>query len=145
MRLELDEESLNKIIMCMPIRMIIAGGREFASYGMLVREMRKLPIPDLIICGMAPGTDMLGHRYAKSRGIPILEMPADWKDLTKRPCRVRSNAYGKYNALAGNNRNMGMSKIGTHYICFWDGKSTGTRDMISQSVDQGLEIKIIRY
>ena len=124
------EDHIEKYIENMHVRLIIAGGRDFTRYGSLITQMKKIETPELIICGMARGADMLGHRYALDRKIPILEMPADW------------NQYGK---KAGHIRNEEMAKEATHLLAFWDNLSRGTLNMIRVAERYGLESNIIRY
>ena len=111
------------------MRLIIAGGRGFTRYGTLVNQMKEYQ-PDVIICGMARGADMLGHRYAKDRGIGVMEMPADWEI---------------YGTKAGYIRNEEMARRATHLLVFWDGISRGTKSMIELAHRYGLEIHIVRY
>ena len=126
----LVEDHIEKYIETMHIRLIIAGGRDFTRYGSLITKMKKIETPDLIICGMARGADMLGHRYAIDRGIPILEMPANW------------DRYGK---RAGMIRNREMAVEGTALLACWNGRSSGTKGMISMANSHKLETHIIRY
>lgn len=70
-----------------------------------------------VVCGMANGPDLIGKEWAESRGVGVLEFPANWK------------LYGN---SAGIIRNTEMSKIAHSLICFWDQSSPGTKDMISK-------------
>lgn len=53
-------------------RVIIAGGRDFDDYDLVVSTMDKLlqniTEPITIVCGMAKGADTLGEMYAISKG-----------------------------------------------------------------------------
>ena len=112
---------------------IIAGGRDFTDYAIAEAALDRIfsrRKPDSIICGMQRGADMLGDRYAKERGIPVQEFPADW------------DRYGK---AAGPIRNREMAAIATHLVAFWDGKSRGTKDMIAIAKARGLEIRVVPY
>lgn len=139
-----------------PIRIIIAGGRDFAinnpeapvhlqkydmnvvakAYRTLNRLSGKLtlgrPLKDtlLVIQGEARGADTVGKRWASSLGLEIAPFPADW------------DTHGK---AAGYIRNAEMAKLGTHLIVFWDGKSKGTKNMIDTARREGVKVAMIRY
>lgn len=133
-------------------KVIVAGGRNFNNYPLLKRVLNNLFHEDIIIVsGCANGADALGIQYAKERNFVIEYHPADWKNLNAEPCSVKYNAYGAYNALAGHNRNREMldsvlaNPDGGCLVAFWDGKSTGTRNMINISQEAGLQVHIINY
>lgn len=116
-------------------RVIIAGGRDFSDYEMLLAQMDKLlvrykPQEIQIVCGEARGADTLGKRYAQERGIQVTSFPADWE------------RYGK---RAGYLRNAEMAENADALVAFWDGKSRGTANMIELARQRGLQIRIIRY
>lgn len=87
---------------------------------------------------MAPGVDMLGWHWATQRGILVLEKPAAWNDLEAPRARIRTNRFGKrYNANAGCDRNGKMAhcaaEVNGALIAVWDGKSSGTGNMIEHA------------
>lgn len=132
------------------IRLIVAGGRDFSDYTYLCKSLNFMlknykPSEVLIISGMTKGADSLGSRYAREQGIDVKEFPANWKDLTTQPVNIRSNAYGDYNVLAGIVRNHEMGRFSTHAVVYWDGVSTGSRDMIEFMKDQGKPVKVFNY
>lgn len=99
-----------------------------------------------IVSGKADGADHLGELYAKLKGYKIIECPAKWRDLTAKPCVVKYRRDGTpYNALAGHNRNEEMAKIADACVCFWDGRSTGSQNMITLAKQYKLKLRIIRY
>jgi hypothetical protein len=117
------------------VKLIIAGGRDFNDYNLLKEKLdhllSKLPNDDIeIVSGCARGTDSLGERYAKEKGIPVKQFPAKW---------------GQYGKRAGYLRNEEMALYATHCICFWDGESKGTKHMIDISKKQNLNLRIVRY
>lgn len=117
------------------MRVIIAGSRTFNDYTLLKKccDVYLNDFSDIkILCGMAKGADALGLRYAKENNYEVLEYPALWNDFTVDKCVVKTSKNGgKYNALAGHNRNEEMAKNADMLICFWDGQSSGSRNMIS--------------
>lgn len=66
------------------------------------------------VCGMAPGADMAGRRWAMQRGIPVKDMGAEWERLGKR---------------AGKIRNQAMAEYADEALVFWDGDSNGSTNM----------------
>lgn len=102
-------------------RIIIAGSRNYNNYNeaklyidRCLSEIRK-EYTIVIISGGAKGADSIGERYAIENGFNIERHPAEW------------NKYGK---KAGPMRNRQMAEICDCVICFWDGKSKGTKSMI---------------
>lgn len=115
-------------------RVIIAGGRNFNDYDLLIKTMDHLlsNIKDdiTVVCGKARGADTLGERYAKERGFLVQYFPADWE------------RYGK---AAGYLRNTEMAKNADALVAFWDGKSLGTRHMIEIAKANGLKVRVKHY
>lgn len=72
---------------------------------------------------------MIGERYAAENGFLIERYPAEWD---------------KYGKSAGPKRNRKMAEISDYVICFWDGKSKGTKSMIENSLKLEKPIKIKR-
>jgi len=115
------------------MRVIIAGGREFDDYKLLCDKCDAILSNQKnveIVCGLARGADLLGKKYAESRGYSVKEFPAEWDKLGK---------------SAGIIRNIQMRDYADALICFWDGKSTGTGHMIKAAEAKGMKIRIIKY
>jgi len=64
----------------------------------------------------------LGERFAEEHGFMTEKHPALWK---------------KYGKAAGAVRNKEMAEACDFAICFWDGKSSGTRMMIDYAKKLG--------
>lgn len=114
-------------------RIIIAGGRDFNDYQMLLNNIRPLLDYDQtieIVSGCAPGADKLGEKFADFFELPISKFPANWS---------------KHGKAAGPIRNLEMAKYADELIAFWDGKSKGTKNMIDTATKQGLKINVIIY
>ncbi len=102
-------------------RIVIAGCRDYNNYEQAkeyidfcisnIKEKYKL----IFVLGGCRGADELGKRYAIENGFEFELYPADWK---------------KYGKSAGPKRNLQMAQICDCVICFWDGKSKGTKSMI---------------
>lgn len=131
-------------------RIIIAGGRDFNNYFkcwyFCDHYLKNLEVSEIeIVSGTANGADKLGERYAKEKGFPIKQFPANWSDLSE-PCVLKYRTDGTpYNALAGNKRNKQMADYSTHLVAFHDGISKGTYDMIEIAKTQGLKVRVINY
>jgi hypothetical protein len=116
-------------------RLIIAGGREFSDYALLQKKVdvmlsaKRFSLLIEVISGKAKGADTLGEQYAKANGFTIKEFPANW-------------SKGK---SAGDERNKAMAEYADACICFWDGRSKGTKHMIDLATAQGLPVRVIFY
>lgn len=154
------------------LRVVIAGSRFFNDYKTLEKvtikklfELNKI-YPQLnlltidrenslykinrenleIISGMASGADSLAVQFANNYSLKLVEFPADWDNLDVSPCKIMENSHGRYNALAGHNRNRAMAEYATSddnfgvLILFWDGKSKGSKNMKNQAVIFGMKI-----
>ena len=117
-------------------RVIIAGCRYYNNYeeakafiDFCLSNIRKKN-EIVILSGGARGADAIGERYAEENGFSIEKYPADWE---------------KYGRSAGPRRNEKMAEISDYVICFWDGKSRGTKSMIeyAKKYNKPLKIKTI--
>lgn len=98
-------------------KIIVAGGRDFTNRSQLHDVCRVyFGIGDALVCGMAQGADAMAQDWAIVQRHDVIECPADW---------------GKDD--------------GDMLIAFWDGKSKGTKSMITEALKAGLEIHVFRY
>lgn len=112
------------------MRTIIAGSREITDYALVLNAIRESGFAiTRVVSGRARGIDLLGERWAKSRGIPIDEYPAEW---------------ALYRGNAGHVRNVQMGNSADALIAIWDGCSTGTADMIAIARERRLKIHIAK-
>lgn len=118
-------------------KVIIAGSRDFDDYQLLKSKVDKILSNKrkthqiIIISGTARGADRLGERYAKESGFePPIKMPADWD---------------KYGKKAGHIRNQEMLDIADAVIVFWDGKTPGSKNMISITQKSKKPLRIILF
>ncbi len=118
-------------------RVIVAGSRGiddrekvFSGISQWVRQVQQLDKFE-IVSGLAAGPDSFAIEWAYANGFEnqVVGVPALWY------------LYGR--RAAGPIRNQLMSWYGTHLIAFWDGQSSGTRNMINTADRDGLEIKVI--
>jgi predicted Rossmann fold nucleotide-binding protein DprA/Smf involved in DNA uptake len=113
------------------MKLAVVGGREFKNYLELagyidyIRETRYI---DTIISGGARGADRLAKRYAKKNHLIYQEYPADWNGPLKKG--------------AGLARNTTVARSCDLMAAFWDGKSSGTKDVIEKAEKEGKEIYV---
>lgn len=118
------------------MKLIVAGGRDFVNTQVMITVLMDLvekgkidPNPELV-CGMARGADILAFRLWKSANMQIHVFHAEW------------DTYGK---SAGFRRNKEMGEFADAAVCFWDGKSKGTKHMIDIMNRLGKPVYVIRY
>jgi len=114
-------------------RVIVAGGRDFFNYQLLESRLNKILSQKenvVIVSGMANGADSLGIRYAREHNLLISYFPALWSQNGNR---------------AGFIRNEEMAKNADACVCFWDGKSTGTKHMIDTAETMKIALRVINY
>jgi hypothetical protein len=68
-----------------------------------------------VVSGMAKGADLAAIAWARTVKLPVVQMPANWKE------------YGR---AAGFIRNGQMADFADLFIGFWDGESRGTAQMM---------------
>ena len=123
---------------------IIAGGRDFFDFDLLVEKCDKilnsvkLSHEVIIRSGGAKGADSLGETYADLRGYKIERFIPNWYP------------NGSYDVSAGHRRNREMANGNNEYpikanglIAFWDNKSKGTSGMIDYAKGKGLSVRVI--
>ena len=119
-------------------KVIIAGGRDFNDYSLLEDEVFDfildlgIPLGRIeFVLGGARGADNLGLQFAKEYGFNYKMFIPDWKGLGKKK--------------AGIIRNHEMGDYADMLVAFWNGKSTGTKDMIDYATKKGLVVKVVMY
>lgn len=117
------------------MKVIIAGGRDFNNWPMLVEKCNyyfsRLGAADIeIVEGGARGSDAMGKRYAEVHGLAHTQFAADWD---------------KHGKAAGPIRNREMGAYGDVLIAFWDWRSTGTADMINVMSELKKPYRIVHY
>lgn len=116
------------------IRLIIAGGRDFEDYDFLKKEVSLFisglgDLSDIeIVSGGAKGVDAMGERFASETGLETTVFPADWA------------TFGR---AAGPKRNREMADYSTHLLSFWNGRSKGTKSMISLAKKKNLIVHVV--
>lgn len=115
-------------------RIVVAGSRNYTNYAQAkeyidecIRDIRR-EYTLIFVSGGCQGADMLGERYANEHGYKIERYPAEWE---------------KYGKSAGPRRNRRMAEVSDYVICFWDGVSKGTKNMIQYAMELNKPLRII--
>lgn len=100
------------------MKYIIAGSRT-GDIDAILGKLKELAIlkdaTEIVSGGCPTGADRAGEMYAYQYGIPLTRFVAEWDE------------HGK---AAGPIRNRAMAEYADALVCFWDGKSRGTANMI---------------
>ena len=111
------------------MKVIIAGSRTFNNYNLLNKTLQEVDLViDEVVCGGAKGADSLGAEWARKNGVPVKYFNAEWE---------------KYGRVAGIIRNHQMGDYADYLVAFWDGKSSGTKDMFTYMQQLGKHGKVI--
>ena len=122
------------------MKVIIAGSRSILDFAIVRDAMHKAGfIRDdhahgisEIVSGKADGVDTLGEEFAEYYNLPVTPFPALWADVNVPGAVIKVRWNGdKYNVLAGFTRNVKMAEYADCAVIVWDGKSGGSRHMIS--------------
>lgn len=119
-----------------PIKLIIAGGRDFNDETLMRERLDELVNQGIIgptvelICGMAKGADNLGRKIFEANNLPIHKFVPDWDGLGKRAGFVRNAEMGDFADMA---------------LIFWDGQSKGTKHMLDYMEKLGKPVYLVRY
>lgn len=115
------------------MKVIISGSRSFDDYDLLKKETKAFleGLEEVeIVSGVSIGADLLGISYAKEMSYDIKKFPANWE---------------RHGLSAGVKRNYEMACYAKSLICFWDGKSRGTANMIEVARKRGLTVKVVMF
>lgn len=110
------------------LRVLCCGGRDYASVDHVFAALDALRASNeiaLIIHGQARGADYLSGAWAKKRGVPWVEMPANWDAFRKRAGHLRNQAM--------------LDLLAPNYVVAFPGGS-GTADMVKIATAAGLTV-----
>lgn len=116
---------------------IVAGTRTFDDWPLLERTLdRATFFIDLVtvVTGSFKGADGLGLKWANKWWWPVKVYEAEWEKLGRKAGPVR-------------NRTMLEAHPDAALVAFWDGKSPGTFDLLTQAKTllKPNRIKVVRY
>jgi predicted Rossmann fold nucleotide-binding protein DprA/Smf involved in DNA uptake len=112
------------------LSVVVAGSRSIDDYELVAATIKGQfnSFRDLeIVHGGAKGVDSCASRFAEEYDIKEVVVEANWDE------------HGK---AAGPRRNSKMAEYGDVLIVVWDGESNGTRNMIRQALDRGLDVHV---
>lgn len=118
-------------------RIIVAGCRDFDDYEYLKESLDAIRTDFIdieIVSGHASGTDSLAEEYARRVGIELRIFPADWKRYGRAAGPIRNKQMLEY-IMEGN----------PLVVAFWDGKSSGTKNMIELARKADVECRVFMY
>lgn len=121
------------------MRVIVSGSRSWTDRGRISERLAQLDLggvdAPIIVVGYDPekkrpkGVDEIAYQEAHKLGLLVEPHPAYW------------DVEGKGAGFARNER---MAKSGADLcIAFWDGRSTGTLDMITRAVKHGILVDVV--
>lgn len=111
------------------MKVIVAGSRTIVDASIVGRAIEESGFDVTeVVSGRARGVDRLGEEWAHRQGIHVQPFPADWI---------------RYGSKAGPIRNQKMAEYANALVAVWDGKSTGTRNMIELALRTGLPIHVV--
>ena len=115
------------------MHVVVGGCRTFNDYDILSKHLDSILQPYghngiIILSGHCSGVDALTERYASEHKLTIEIHPAQWT---------------RYGRAAGPIRNEQMVTQADCVIAFWDGKSRGTRSLISYAKKHGKKLYVV--
>lgn len=127
------------------LRLVIAGSRSLsptieeidlavqrlAGYPLVLGASPRDQISE-VICGDARGVDRAGAEWARAHEIAVHHEPITEEDIRR---------WGKY--LGPKARNGRMAERGDILLAFWDGKSSGTPDMVTRMIVRGKRAEVV--
>lgn len=106
------------------MRVGIIGSRDYQSLNLIEKFVKEQLLPeDIVVSGGARGPDSEGVKWARQRGLQVVEYPVKGKFASK----------GDF-AKAAMMRNTSIVKDSDVIIAFWDGRSNGTRDSLKKAI-----------
>jgi|SRR6218665_814094 len=110
------------------MKIAVIGGRNFNNYELLKSTLDAIPDISEIVSGGAKGTDTLGEKYAREKGIPTKIFKPNWK-------------LGPH---AGDLRGIAIIDNADHVVAFWDGQSRGTKYALNYAREKKLTVQVVR-
>src|SRR5262249_16846904 len=113
------------------MKVIIAGSRTFMDYQLLCQTLapERHHITQ-VLTGGGRGAGQLGYRWAWKHAVKHQLFRADWDRFGKSP---------------GVPPNFQMAQAGDMLLALWDGRSAGTRHMISCMQQLGKPVVVVRF
>lgn len=132
-------------------KILVCGGRDFKDNSVVFTalDQRVMIHKEItVVSGLAAGADTIAVEWQKKQdGVELLGFPAKWDDIEGKPeNEIKTNKYGKkYWVKAGFERNRLMLLHTDIVLAFWDGKSSGTKNMIDISRKAGKSVFVYNF
>lgn len=121
------------------MKLVICGDSELTDESAVQKAIDYFKLTGIteVISGDCKGADRFGENWAKKQGLLVKKFPAKWKDLDAPGAVIKSNAFGKYNANAGFDRNKVMVDYGDAVLALeLSGKTPGTQNTIKYAKEK---------
>jgi SLOG family YspA-like protein len=110
------------------VKVLVCGSRTWTNWTAVLSALKRLA-PDTVIHGGCPtGADSMADRWAKSNGVPVIPIKAEW---------------GKYGRAAGPKRNRTMLDVSHPDLVLAFGYGRGTNGMVKIAEDAGVKVERI--
>lgn len=110
------------------MRVIVCGSRKWTDREAIANRLFDLPVDSVIVHGAAPGADSIAHQEAQKLGLVV--EPHRYQDF------IGPDVSPKRAPLV---RNEHMASLGADLcLAFWDGRSSGTADMVDRAERHGI-------
>lgn len=118
------------------MKTIIAGSRDCNDYTILLMAILQAQQAGFeiteVVSGHARGVDRMGEEWADTHDVPTKLFP------------VPQHEWNQYGRAADHLRNKKMADYAEALIAIWDGKSPGTKNMITEATARGLKVYVYR-
>jgi hypothetical protein len=115
------------------VRVIVCGSRDWTDREQIANRLFDLPPGSTIVHGAAKGADSIAHQEAEKLGHivePHRYQPFIGPDVSPKRAPLVRNEH--------------MASLGADLcIAFWDGRSTGTSDMVDRAEAHGIELDLV--
>lgn len=109
-------------------RVAIVGSRDFPDASIVRLWVDGLSSDTTVISGGARGIDAWAVEAATARGLPVVEIKAQWATLGRK---------------AGPIRNAEIVACASRVVAFWNGRSRGTLNTVILAVEAGLPVTVL--
>jgi hypothetical protein len=117
-------------------KVIVFGTRTFDDYKLLRSKLDHYCqnfLSVAVVTGAAKGADALGERWAYENKLLVVRFHPDWDRHGKKAGPMRNREMAGFVGKKG------------FAVGFWDGRSPGTKDMISVCKEFGIKLKVVKY
>lgn len=112
------------------MRVIVCGSRRWRDRKAIVDRLFDLPGDSTVVHGGAGGADSIAHQEAQKLGLLVEVHRPDYERHPKKAAPLLRNRH--------------MASLGADLcIAFWDGRSNGTRHMVSEAAAYDIPVEIV--